>query len=344
MHYFADLITIDFGGLEAYSRYTSHEIKTVFSSLKDIAAKNGLGELWSETQLIGLDGDTPADFLKATLERIAKGLEKAIVGIDLEFAHLPSVGFVYYWRREPEISTRLSQELEEPTPDPDPRRHRMAMFRHRAAKRKLEEIKPQIAYRQKRYQAIQQMVELSKNEFDLPLRAALDRLTVYHRGICAAYRRRIAYELAFEASLATRSFEPYQGYFEPLLIGSLETLQAHTSIIKYDKYSFSIYFNLLARLIQAITYEAIKGEAHALAAGIVVEGEKKKAYLYDQLMKAAEWRAPRLNEDGRIALRVLFEELQQLEGDYERGIYGGLYYPKWGAGHHRFQELFEGDD
>lgn len=337
MHYFCDVVTIDFCGLSAYSQYTSSEIKAVFLSLADIAAKNNLGEIWSETQLIGLDGDTSADFL-------AEALNKKVMGIDLSEAYLPGVGFLYYNRLPPFIPPEISRYLSKPTPPKDPfdepaamRRHRMAMFRHRSAKRKLEEIKPKIAYRQKRIQVIEQMVELSKTLVPFPLRAATDRITAINTKICLAYRQRIAYELGFEASIAARSFEPYNRFFEPVLTAPLEVVEKLTPAIT-EQYAFSIYLNLLSYLNSAIVYEAKKGEPYPDAAGRVYEGQKKRAYLHDQLIKAALNKEQSLNKDGRIALRLLLWELQD---DYARGIHGNLYYPIWGRDGYASEELLE---
>lgn len=341
MHYYCDVITIDFCGLEAYSQYTSSEIKAVFLSLADIAAKNNAallpswGEIWSETQLIGLSGDSSADFL-------AKAFNKKVMGIDLDDAYLPGVGFLYYDRLPPFIPPEILDYLSKPTPPKDPqpaamRRHRMAMFRHRRAKRKLEEIKPKIAYRQKRIQVIEQMVELSKTLVPFPLRAATDRITAMNTKICLAYRQRIAYELGFEASIAARSFEPYNRFFEPVLTGSLEMVQKLTPAIT-EQYAFSIYLNLLSYLNSAIVYEAQKGEPYPEAAGRVYEGQKKRAYLHDQLIKAALNKEQSLNKDGRIALRLL---LWHLADDYARGLHGNLYYSQWGRKGYASEELLE---
>ncbi|MGB0384532.1 MAG: hypothetical protein ACPGWR_06880 [Ardenticatenaceae bacterium] len=266
------------------------------------------------------------------------------MGIDLSRAYLPGVGFLYYERLPPFIPPEISRYLEEPTPPKDSldqpaamRRHRISTLRHRIAKRKLEEIKPKIAHHQKRIQVIEQMVELSKTLVPFPLRAATDRITVMNTKIGFAYRRRIAYELGFEASIAARSFEPYNRFFEPVLIAALEVLQKLTPAIT-EQYAFSIYLNLLSYLNQAIVYEAKKGEPYPDAAGRVYEGQKKRAYLHDQLIKAAVNKEQSLNKDGRIALRLL---LWQLQDDYARGIHGNLYYPIWGRKGYASEELLE---
>ncbi|WP_168790596.1 hypothetical protein [Paraburkholderia aromaticivorans] len=145
-------------------------------------------------------------------------------------------------------------------------------------------------------------------------------------GFDVAYRRRLAYALAFEASIEQRSLEPYIRWWLPLISLNARDF-ATVAPDAAAPHAFSVLLNLAAMLNRADAFERANGCSHPALPGRIAEVEAKRALLRERLETAAAARMKTLSSDGQIALRALFIELA-----FQRKV-GTLHvttFPRWG--------------
>jgi len=287
---FADLVVIDGDPLELETRYSAQQIRHALERLIDVAAKIGERERWLETQLLGGAGAPLGDR-----------------GVLLSAAPFAGVG---YWRdnlvEPPEaITRRFASMLDE------------LVVQGMIAEGRL---------RRREQETLDRIVAAASSSHDLRLLVRTDLRSADVFTFEGAVRRRIAYALAFEASLAAGSRAPYEDLYPVLVEGSAEQL-AQACPPPTDRVSFSIFLNLMFRLNLLVAHRRAHGVPPAAVPAEVRAPDEKRAWLADTLAKARTARAANVGPDGRVALEALMAAL----GDDARLLntfFDGL--PPWG--------------
>lgn len=141
------------------------------------------------------------------------------------------------------------------------------------------------------------------------------------------YRRFLAYRIAYRASLERGTLEPYTSHLERLVSGSPEDVEGSCAGLD-DEQVFSVVLNLIGYLDRAHAWERAHGAPHSSMPGKLRGPVRKREILQGLLARASAELSPRLNDDGRFALRGV---LRELEADARHGVHAGLRLPVWGA-------------
>jgi len=195
-----DLIIPDINPFEAAQRYKASVICIALENLSPIAENIGLGEIWKGVTLTGLNGE------KKYPGAPTKG---ARVGISMEFACVPGIGFLREDYLYPEIPAFVLDMLS----------HEDSKRRAFAQKR-LAIAEAQVAIRQPEIEAIYRVAKVAAGQFPFRLRVAIDIQAGWAYTFEEAYRRRLAYALGFEASIAEKSLAVYEDCIPPLIANS----------------------------------------------------------------------------------------------------------------------------
>ncbi len=289
--FYGDLIVPDVDPLGAASRYTAKDLEDGLGQLGTIAASLGLEALWKRAEFIGSNYTRypggPA------------GLDVSnVFGVSLLWAHVPGIGF---WR---ENYLRFTPEAL-PEARTEQQRRGIALIAKRL-EREIAERAPEVA-------AVRQITTAANasRQLPFPVAAATDVQGTWAYNFQEAYRRRLAYALAYEASITHGSLAPFEERFSALSVGTTQELMACTPD-PHATGAFSLYLNLSALLEQVLHYEAKHSDAAPRFPGRMIEAEAKRQYLATQLSKVAPARMESLVVDGRVAVGVLLQELEQL--------------------------------
>ena len=297
--FFGDLIVPDVDPLEAAATLPAYEVRAALEALGNFADKAGAGTLWQRAVLVGTDGapDPP-------------GPARGVVGISLAWACVAGIG---YWRdhylpREP---------LPPPTPA-QPSSKFLDFLRTKSAS--------EASIRGPEVDALRRTLAAAGNAAPFPLKVLVDIGGTWAYSFEGSYRRRLAYALAFEASIRTGSLEPYTSFAESLAVANAPDFISELSTIE-TRGAFSVFLNLVSLLDRMLAAESTPDSAQGTPVFRVVDAEAKRSYLVAQLKSAAAQRSSSLTEDGKIALRALLAELDLLRG---WGITPLSPLPRWG--------------
>lgn len=291
MHFYGDFIIPDFEPLEPGQNYTVKDVSCILENLGSVAIKLGLGEVWKKIQLIGLTC-VSAENVGAVLMRGEQ------IGTSMYFACGYGVGFVRDFHISSELPPLVQKWLANENPEI-----------RKKGQQKLSEYQPKMTLRRAEMDAIQKVAEAAKSEIPFSINVSLDISSSWICTFEEAYRRRLGYALAYEASLKNQSLEIYSGYFSTLIGGSLAEFKAICPPTK-ESSAFSIYLNLLASINEAILKQTDEGMIKIdNILGKLREASEKILFLEQCLSEAANYRMKSLNQDGCIAVKALLGEL-----------------------------------
>jgi hypothetical protein len=304
---FADVVVPEIDPLVAARRYPAGDLRTVLEGLREVALDVGVGEVWSGARVAGTDrGEGPP------------GAAPGVVGVSLAFACLVGAGF---WR-ERDLPAEVPPAPPAPGGGPGGEAaggtgSEATPLREAVARKLRESAAAGARLRGPQVDAVRRVAAAASGRAPFPLRAALDVRGTWLYDFVEAYRRRLAYALAFEASLTAGSLRPYGERLPALLAGGLPELIDATPGAA-DPLAFSVVLNLLRILDGALAYEAATGRSHPDLPGPVRAGEPKRAFLRERLLAAAAARQEHLHADGRVAVQALLEELELMRQEQRR--------------------------
>jgi hypothetical protein len=267
-----------------------------------VAAELGLGEIWEKSTLIGADSSVYAGG--------PPGPPQGWLGVSLAWACLPGVGFYRDVRLAFELSAR----------DPSKSDRELAISKAMEGRRQAE-----VAIRGPEVEAVRR-IAAAAGRMPFPVFAAIDIQGSWAYDFDVAYRRRLAYALAFEASMAVGSLAPFKDRFPVLVSGVSADLAAAVPGAEAPE-AFSICLNLLAILDRVRAYERASCGAAPTLPGRLEGAEPKRALLAARLEEAATARMRSLNLDGQAAVRALLLESREIQ---EQPTYYNGYPPLWG--------------
>lgn len=295
--HYADLIVADVDSFESLRDSSAVETRAALASLADVAKELGLDQLWARAEFVGLDRGEGAPGVTARL------------GLSMAWACQPGVGF----RRNHYLHTSIPEAVEQLLANP--RRQVGEVLKARTEE--------DAAIRGPEIAALRRIAKAATGRCPISTRVAVDIKATWDYGFDVAYRRRLAYALAYEASITTASFAPFDERLPALHLGSLEELAARLPEPSVS-HAFSIGLNLLANLDRTVTYQ---NEKHDTERG-VPDAAAKRDLLGDYLNKASRFLEPSLAPDGQIALNAL---LREVEIERELRIHNISIRPRWGS-------------
>ncbi len=222
-----------------------------------------------------------------------------------------------YWRDERHLR-QLPDHLLRGLSDPSP--HRRAV-----ARRLVAGARGGIGRRNAEIRDLQQLRRRVGEGCRWPLKvvAAEDGTIVYE--LEEAFRRWLAYHLAYEASLTAGSLAPYDR-LASVISGTSDRLRA-ASPGPDEPAAFSILLNTLSLLDRTRAYEASSRQPHESIRSAVVEGDVKRRWLRQQLDLARKRKRSEVGVDAEIAMDALVREADFLR---DQGIHFNLALPEWG--------------
>lgn len=284
MAFFGDLIVPDMSIVEATERFTAAQAQAGLAQLGPVAEQLRLSELWTQLQWAGTDRE---QFPAPAGTRI---------GTSIAFASVAGAGF---WQPEP-FSEASAEQLRARAGSSTPARVRY--------ERQMDAIRQ----RDQQRAALRRIVAAAGTVAPFSLRALLsiDGAREYTFG--EGYVRRIAYLLAFEASLNAASLAPFNDRLVALVSGTPDELY-HAFPPVETPAAFSIYLNVSAYLDGLVAHESDMGEPHPLAGASIRALDAKRRLLAEGRAAAAQAREPRLHADARLALHALDQELELVQ-------------------------------
>ncbi|MDJ0703750.1 MAG: hypothetical protein QNJ46_10760 [Leptolyngbyaceae cyanobacterium MO_188.B28] len=293
---YGDLIVPAIGPIELAAKgYSSNDIRQALEQLDEIAANLNLLEVWKSRQLFGIDGSN-----------VPPGPSRGRVGISLNYACTNGIGF---WR-DYYLQCKIDDTDLQISNTGRPAQKVMA-------KKRIEQARAEMAIRIPEIQALQQIFEAAYQQNHIPLKLALDVRGGVTYDFEIAYRRTLAYALAFEASIQASSLEPYNSLIPTLVLGTIIDLREEMPAVT-ARHAFSVYLNLLSKLNAAAAYRMHKGAFHPDLPGDINQLESKQAFLTERLQIAAQSCSETLTQDGKTAIKALLKEVQL---SYDRGSY-----------------------
>ncbi len=289
MHFYGDMIYPDVDPIVLASTHGSDELVAGLNELADIAREIGVEQVWEKAELLGLDQSHFEQGPPRT------GQPGGVLGVSLAWAPLPGIGFC------------RNDEFVAEVPRIDAA---MSPFQQAVLRKKEPRYREEASIRGPQVQAVRRLVEAAKDRLPFPVAAAIGFDSSWVHDFCASYLRRLAYALAFEASLRARSLEPYEALYPVLVTGSVEELGRALPPLDAP-YSFSLRLNLLAVLHAIAGHERNHPEPAPTLSSRMVEGAAKRTLLEDGIEDAAEMRGRSLHDEGRLVLQKLLEELRR---------------------------------
>jgi hypothetical protein len=272
--------------------------------LAPIAHEIGLAEVWAGAEPIGLT----ASFYVGGPPRM--GQPGGVFGVSLAWAPLAGIGFY----REDDYVTEV------PVIDPSMSPIQRALLRKYEA-----QLREQASLRGPEVLAVRLLTEGAAGRLPFPVTAALGFQSSWVHDFRAAYIRRLAYGLGFEASLRAGSLQPYEALYPVLIDGTAAELR--NALPPPDAaLSFSVLLNLRGVLDAVSAYERDhEGPAPRLS-GRAVDAAAKRTLLSNQLARAAEARKLPLHNEGQLAVDALLAESQRLS---DKSPWWDGYPPDW---------------
>lgn len=295
--FFGDLVVPQLDVLAAARDSTAADISSELEKLGNIAASRGL-DVWDKSVLIG---SGPRILDRTPIEP---------PGVSMSYACLFGRGF---WRADYLHPAPVSLPGKgDPTPLPDPV--------GRLSAEQSEIRGPEV-------NAVAAIASAASGRLAFPVQPVINIQSHWVFDFDVAYRRWLAYGLAYEASIRNRSLEVYSMFVPCLLGGTTVELSCELDGVEGVE-AFSITLNLANILYCAHAYERQKGAPHPDLSCRIVELDGKVSML---LTKVFEWAAVRgegLTDDARVAIQGLLSELAKQKAD---GILYRGSYPKWGS-------------
>lgn len=291
--FYGDLIVPDVDPVLAAAEYRSADLAAGLAMLAPIAQEIGLADVWVSAEPIGLT----TSFYPGGPPRM--GQPGGVFGASLAWAPLAGIGF----HREDNYVTEL------PVIEPS-----MSLIQQAILRKNESRLREQASIRGPEVLVVRLLTKAAARRLPFPVTAALGCESSWIHDFRAAYLRRLAYGLGFEASLRAGSLKPYETLY-PVLIGGTAAELRNALSPAEAALSFSVLLNVLGVLDAVSAYERDNEGPAPVLSGRAVDAGAKRALLTEQLARAAEARKLSLHDEGQLVVDALVVESRRLSDE-----------------------------